>query len=45
MDNVKYDHNKMRLAKVPPEAIEAIGTIMTHGIEKYSEDGWMTVEP
>lgn len=41
----KTDKGKPRLALVPPIAIEAIGTIMTYGLDKYKEGSWRTVEP
>lgn len=41
----KYDKDKPRLDLVPPDAIIAIGEIMTYGINKYEEGGWKSVEP
>lgn len=41
----KFDQDKPRLDLVPPDSIIAIGTIMTHGISKYKEGAWRTVEP
>lgn len=40
----KCDKDKPRLDLVPPILIEAVGTIMTFGLEKYSEDSWKRVE-
>lgn len=40
----KDDGGKPRLDLVPPVLIEAVGHVMTHGVEKYSEDSWKTVE-
>lgn len=42
---LKYDEDKPRLDLVPPDAIIAIGTIMTYGLNKYFEGGWKSVEP
>ena len=41
----KFDVNKLRLALVPPELIEAVGAVLTYGAKKYSENSWQTVEP
>lgn len=45
MDDIKYDSGKPRLALVPPDAIKAIGVIMTYGVDKYYENSWKEVEP
>lgn len=45
MKENKYDRDKPRLGLVPPDAILAIGTIMTYGLKKYEQDGWKTVKP
>lgn len=42
--NNKYDEDKPRLDLVPPDAIIAIGEIMTYGLNKYCEGGWKKVE-
>lgn len=42
--NYKHDKGKHRLDLVPPILIEAVGAIMTYGLEKYEEDSWKTVE-
>lgn len=44
MDGLKYDQDKPRLDLVPPEAIFAIGYIMTYGAEKYAPNSWRGVE-
>ena len=36
-DGLKHDGGKYRLDLVPPEIIEAVGSIITHGAEKYEE--------
>ena len=38
-DGLKHDGGKMRLDLVPPEMIEAVGAVMTHGAEKYGDLG------
>lgn len=44
-DGLKHDGGKPRLDLVPPELIEAVGTVMTHGAEKYGEASYRNVEP
>lgn len=44
-DGLKHDGGKPRLDLVPPEIIEAVGTVMTHGAEKYGEASYRKVEP
>lgn len=44
-DGLKHDGGKPRLALVPPEAIEAIGIVMTHGAKKYGEASYKNVAP
>ena len=44
-DGLKHDGGKPRLDLVPPEIIEAVGTVMTHGAEKYGEASYRDVEP
>ena len=44
-DGLKHDGGKPRLDLVPPEIIEAVGTVMTHGAEKYGEASYKDVEP
>lgn len=44
-DGLKHDGGKLRLDLVPPELIEAVGAVMTHGAEKYGEGNWKKVEP
>ena len=46
MDNYKFDSNKPRLDLVPPEIIEAVGTVRTYGVQKYGEEySYRKVEP
>lgn len=44
-DGLKHDGGKARLDLVPPELIEAVGVVMTHGAEKYGEASYRKVEP
>lgn len=44
-DGLKHDGEKYRLDLVPPEIIEAVGGVMTHGVEKYGEGSYRRVEP
>lgn len=44
-DGLKHDGGKPRLSLVPPILIRAVGTVMTHGAEKYGEGNWRSVEP
>ena len=44
-DGLKHDGGKPRLDLVPPEIIIAVGTVMTHGAEKYGEASYRSVKP
>lgn len=44
-DGYKHDGGKPCLDLVPPEIIIAVGTVMTHGAEKYGEGNYRKVEP
>lgn len=44
-DGLKHDGGKPRLSLVPAEAIIAIGTVMTHGAEKYGQASYKQVDP
>jgi len=37
---IKFDSEKNRLDLIPPEAIEELGKILTHGAKKYSDRNW-----
>ena len=41
----KLDQGKARLDFSSSNSIEAIGEIMTYGLEKYYEGSWKEVEP
>lgn len=43
MQIAKQSAGKPRLGLVPPDAIKAIGIIMTHGLTKYQEGSWKGV--
>ena len=40
----KFDTGKMRLDLLPPEAIRALGAVLTYGAEKYGPNNWRGVE-
>jgi hypothetical protein len=40
LEGKKYDSEKIRLDLVPPEAIEAIGEVLTFGAKKYGDNTW-----
>ena len=44
-DKYKADNKKPRLNLVPADMIEAVGTVMTFGAEKYGVGNWRLVEP
>lgn len=44
-DGLKHDGGKLRLDLVPPQMIEAVGAVMTHGAIKYGEGSYRRVEP
>lgn len=39
-DGVKYDAYKARLDLIPPEAINALGQVLTYGEQKYGSRNW-----
>ena len=45
MNGLKYDDGKPRLDLVPPEAVMALGRVLTYGAEKYAPNSWRGVEP
>ncbi len=45
MNGLKYDDGKPMLDLIPPEAIMAIGKVMTYGAMKYGLNNWQGVEP
>lgn len=42
---IKYDHGKLRLDLIPPEAIRALGEAVTYGAGKYPPENWQGVDP
>lgn len=39
-EGVKFDSDKIRLELLPPELLDAVGTILTFGAHKYSDRNW-----
>ena len=37
---LRYDKDKLRVDLVPPEWLEALAQVMTHGAQKYAERNW-----
>lgn len=44
MDGLKYDDGKPRLDLIPPDAVMAIGYVMTYGAQKYGANNWQGFE-
>jgi hypothetical protein len=40
LEGVKFDQDKLRYDLIPPEAMEALATILTFGAKKYSDRNW-----
>jgi len=40
VEGAKHDQGKCRMELVPPELIEAVGTVLTFGAEKYAARNW-----
>lgn len=41
---IKHDQGKLRYDLVPPEFIEALAEVMTHGAKEYKENTWQDVD-
>lgn len=41
---IKHDQGKLRYDLIPPECIEALAEVMTHGTIEYEENTWQDVE-
>lgn len=41
MSGDKFDDDKLRMDLIPPEAIEALASVLTHGSKKYGDNNWM----
>lgn len=37
---LKYDSGKLPLELIPPEAMEALGTVLAYGAQKYAARNW-----
>ncbi len=37
---MKHDHGKPRYDLIPPEVMEAMATVLAHGLEKYEPRDW-----
>lgn len=37
---MKFDGDKVRMELIPPELMEAVGTILTFGAKKYADRNW-----
>ena len=40
-EGTKHDKEKIRLDLIPPEAIIALGEVLTFGAKKYGDNNWM----
>ena len=40
----KADAGKLMLELIPPEALEALGRVLTHGAKKYGANKWQTID-
>jgi len=40
MQGKKHDRGKNRLELIPPEMIEGLGEVLTHGAAKYGDHNW-----
>lgn len=41
IEGKKNDNEKIRMDLIPPAAIEALATVLTHGAKKYGDNNWM----
>jgi len=39
-EGIKHDAGKLRLDLIPPEAIRALGEVLTYGTNKYGDRNW-----
>lgn len=42
---LKFDNDKLRYDLIPPEVIEELAKVLTHGAAKYAPNNWKKVEP
>jgi hypothetical protein len=40
LEGKKHDQEKIRMDLVPPEAVEALATVLTFGADKYGDRNW-----
>ena len=40
----KADAGKLMLELIPPEALEALGRVLTHGAKKYGANKWQNID-
>ena len=41
---MKYDSGKLRYDLIPPEVLEELAKILTHGANKYGDNNWKLLE-
>ena len=41
---IKHDQNKIRYDLVPPRALEGLAKVLTFGANKYTPNGWKSVD-
>lgn len=41
---MKYDSGKLRYDLIPPEILEELAKILTHGAKKYGDNNWKLLE-
>ena len=44
MEGIKYDSNKPDYSLIPPNALESIAKVMTHGAQKYDRHNWKKLD-
>ena len=44
MEGVKYDNKKPDYSLIPPNALESIAKVMTHGAQKYDRHNWKKLD-
>ena len=44
LPGLKYDTGKLRLDLLPPEAMNALGEVLTYGANKYGPNQWRGIE-
>lgn len=41
---IKFDSDKLRYDLIPPEVLEELAEVLTHGAEKYDDNNWQNLE-